>query len=52
MLSLIVSDANQVAVHLYRKLGFELVDKRPIVKEDWQNDGTDWLLMTKSVAGG
>ena len=31
-LSLIVSNANQAAVRLYSKLGFEMIDQRPIEK--------------------
>jgi len=48
-LSLIVSDASQDALRLYSELGFEEADKRPIVKENWQTEGTEWRLMTKSV---
>lgn len=48
-LSLIVSNASREALRLYTGLGFEQVDKREMVKEDWQTEGTQWLLMTRSL---
>ena len=48
-LSLIVSNASHAAMRLYSELGFAMIDKRPMVKEDWQSEGTEWQLMTKSV---
>ncbi len=49
-LSLIVSDGNSGAVRLYERLGYEQVAARTMVKEDWQNPGTQWVLMTKALA--
>ena len=46
-LSLIVSDANCGARRLYERHGFTEADTRPMVKEDWQNDGQDWILLVK-----
>ena len=43
--TLIVSDINRGAQRLYERLGYEEVARRPIVKEQWQNDGREWVLM-------
>ncbi|MBT3536900.1 MAG: GNAT family N-acetyltransferase [Rhodospirillaceae bacterium] len=48
-LSLIVSDGNEGAVKLYLRSGYDQRASRPMVKEDWQNAGENWLLMTKSL---
>ena len=45
--SLIVSDANQGAWRLYERLGYSEVASRPIVKEEWQSGGDNWVLMIK-----
>jgi len=45
--SLIVSDANRDARRLYERLGYTEVARRPMVKEEWQNDGENWVLMIK-----
>ena len=45
--SLIVSDANRGARRLYERLGYEDVARRPMVKEQWQNAGDNWVLMIK-----
>lgn len=47
--SLIVSDANQGARRLYERLGYEEVATRPMVKEQWQSDGENWVLMIKNL---
>jgi len=46
-LSLIVSDSNSGAVRLYRRLGYREVAQLPMVKEQWQGDGQNWILMIK-----
>jgi len=46
-LSLIVSDANVGARRLYERLGYEELDSRPMVKDDWQNPGQNWVLLVK-----
>ena len=46
-LSLIVSDANVGARRLYERLGYEEVDSRPMVKDDWKNPGQNWVLLVK-----
>jgi ribosomal protein S18 acetylase RimI-like enzyme len=45
--SLIVSDANAGARRLYGRLGYTERESRPIVKDDWQHEGKDWLLLVK-----
>ncbi len=46
-LSLIVSDANQGARRLYERQGYSEVATRPMVKESWENPGTNWVLLMK-----
>ena len=48
-LSLIVSDANEGARRLYERLGFMETATRPMVKEDWENEGENWVLMVRSL---
>ena len=48
-LSLIVSDANVGARRLYERSGYREIASRPIVKEDWQNDGENWVLLIKEL---
>jgi ribosomal protein S18 acetylase RimI-like enzyme len=50
-LSLIVSDANPGARRLYEHLGYEEVAARPMVKEQWQNPGENWVLMIRELPG-
>lgn len=45
--SIIVSDANTGARRLYEGCGYRYVDQRPMVKEDWQNPGENWVLLKK-----
>jgi ribosomal protein S18 acetylase RimI-like enzyme len=45
--SLIVSDANHGARRLYNRLGYEEAASRPMVKEQWRNDGENWVLMIR-----
>jgi ribosomal protein S18 acetylase RimI-like enzyme len=44
-LSLIVSDANEGARRLYERHGYNAQARRTMVKDGWQNDGSEWLLM-------
>lgn len=46
-LSLVVSDNNTAARALYKRAGFAEIDRRPIVKDGWASDGTDWILMIR-----
>jgi ribosomal protein S18 acetylase RimI-like enzyme len=49
-LSLIVSDANLDAQRLYVRCGFAVHATRPMVKEDWEGLGKNWLLLTKALS--
>lgn len=49
--SLIVSDANRGARRLYDRLGYEETAQRPMVKEQWQNEGENWVLMIRELPG-
>jgi GNAT superfamily N-acetyltransferase len=46
-LSLIVSDANAGARRLYERHGYSEKATRPIVKEDWDHAGQNWVLLAK-----
>lgn len=48
-LSLIVSDSNDGAIRLYRRTGYEEIARRPMVKEDWQHNGLNWVLLVKRL---
>lgn len=49
--SLIVSDANDGARRLYERLGYRETGSRPMVKEQWQNPGENWVLMIRGLPG-
>lgn len=46
-LSLIVSDANAGARRLYERKGYDEIATRPMVKDGWDNDGENWVLLVK-----
>ena len=48
-LSLIVSDINTGARRLYQRYGFNEIATRPMVKENWQNAGQNWVLLTMDI---
>jgi ribosomal protein S18 acetylase RimI-like enzyme len=48
-MSVIVSDANPGARRLYRRCGYREAAARPMVKDDWRNDGRNWVLLTKAL---
>ena len=48
-LSIIVSDANTKARQLYERNGYRPIADRAMVKEDWQNTGNRWVLLTKPL---
>lgn len=48
-MSVIVSDANPGARRLYERCGYREAATRPMVKEDWRNEGRNWVLMTKAL---
>jgi ribosomal protein S18 acetylase RimI-like enzyme len=46
--SLIVADANVAARRLYEKRGYRETARRPMIKEQWQSDAREWVLMVKA----
>ncbi len=46
-LSIIVSDANTGARRLYERSGYQEIATRPMHKDDWENDGENWVLLVK-----
>lgn len=46
-MSLIVSDANEGAIRLYERQGYDAIASRRMVKESWQNPGNSWVLLRK-----
>lgn len=48
-LSVIVSDSNDGARRLYARCGYREAGARPMIKEGWQAEGRNWLLMTKDL---
>jgi ribosomal protein S18 acetylase RimI-like enzyme len=48
-LSIIVSDANEGARRLYERSGYGEIASRPMVKEDWENRGANWVLLVKTL---
>jgi ribosomal protein S18 acetylase RimI-like enzyme len=51
-LSIIVSDANAGARRLYERFGYREAATRPMVKEQWENDGRNWVLLVKGLSAG
>jgi ribosomal protein S18 acetylase RimI-like enzyme len=47
-MSIIVSDGNAGARRLYERVGYREAATRPMVKEDWVNEGRNWVLLTKA----
>lgn len=45
--SIIVSDANGGARRLYERAGYRWTAERPIVKDDWETPGRNWVLLLK-----
>jgi ribosomal protein S18 acetylase RimI-like enzyme len=48
-LSIIVSDGNPGARRLYERRGYRETAKRPMVKEQWENPGSAWVLLVKGA---
>ena len=47
--TIIVADQNLGARRLYERLGYAEVDRRTMVKEDWVNPSTEWILIRKDI---
>jgi hypothetical protein len=45
-MSVIVSDANTGARRLYEGFGYREFARRTMIKEDWVNEGQEWVLLT------
>ncbi|MBT5263753.1 MAG: GNAT family N-acetyltransferase [Rhodospirillaceae bacterium] len=43
--SIVVSDANHAARRLYEREGYREACARPMVKDDWDNPGKNWVLL-------
>ena len=48
-ISLIAEDTHQDALRLYTAKGYRQIARRPVVKDDWAVDASEWILFTKSV---
>jgi ribosomal protein S18 acetylase RimI-like enzyme len=48
-LSVIVSDANPGAKRLYLRCGYRETATRLMVKDGWHNEGSAWVLLTKTL---
>ncbi|HEU0059462.1 MAG TPA: GNAT family N-acetyltransferase [Hyphomicrobiaceae bacterium] len=48
-LSIIVSDGNRGARRLYERCGYREAGRRAMLKEDWINPGTHWVLLTRDA---
>ena len=46
-MSIIVSDANTGARRLYERHGYSERASRTMVKDEWVNDGENWVLLVK-----
>jgi ribosomal protein S18 acetylase RimI-like enzyme len=51
-LSIIVSDSNAGARRLYERCGYREAATRPMVKEEWESSGRNWVLMVKGPPTG
>jgi len=49
-LSLIVADSNAGARRLYARMGYREQALRPMVKEQWESPGENWVLLVKPFA--
>ena len=45
--SIIVSDGNPGAWRLYERCGYHERARRPMVKDNWENPGENWVLLVK-----
>jgi ribosomal protein S18 acetylase RimI-like enzyme len=48
-LSIIVSNANRGARRLYERCGYREAARRVMLKEDWINPATHWVLLTRDA---
>ncbi|WMS43212.1 GNAT family N-acetyltransferase [Acuticoccus sp. MNP-M23] len=48
--SIIVADENVGALRLYERLGYAEIDRKPMIKETWDNPSDNWILLKKDLA--
>jgi len=48
-ISLIAEDTHLDALRLYSAKGYREVARRPVVKEDWDVDASEWILFTRPL---
>ncbi len=48
-MSLIVASGNEGAGRLYQRIGYVETARRPIVKNGWDCDSTEWVLLVKPL---
>lgn len=48
-LSIIVSDSNSGARRLYERTGYFEIASRPMIRDGWETDGENWLLLEKPL---
>ena len=48
-MSIITGDINP-ALNIYRNFGFVETVRRPIVKDNWDYDGSEWVLLVKKLS--
>lgn len=48
-ISLIAADTHHEALRLYAAKGFAEIARRPVVKDDWPVEASEWILFTRSV---
>lgn len=48
-ISLIAEDTHLDALRLYRGKGFTEIARRPVVKDDWPVEASEWILFTKTL---
>lgn len=48
-LSIIVADSNSGARRLYERQGYVEQARRPMIKENWESPGSNWVLLVKTL---
>lgn len=48
-LSIIVADSNAGATRLYERMGYSEQASRPMIKEEWEGPGSNWVLLVKGL---